>query len=703
MLKNIKIGHKLIGGFAALAFGILVLGSVALFSMTEMHRTTDATKNDVLPSLEAVHAVINGVSDLRVAELAMIAARGRNDGRAYAEARDDMRRVLSQDVEHGLATFEKLPHTPDEDALWRDFKAKYGDFKSHLDGVLADLDAGRQDRVAEAALANGRTLFQQARAAGEKLGGFEEQVSTATASDIDRVYDLARIFTLLCIVGEVGFALIVGMILTRGITRPMEKVVRAAKELADLDVADLGRGIAAMARGDFTGEPIKGVDTLPIEQKDEIGALAASLNGVILQTRETMAELLRTLAKLRDMTGETVSLTAAAKSGKLDARGDVARFDGSYRELVSGINATLDAVTAPIDEATRVLEKLSKRDLTARVDGEYIGDYAKLKCVINTAAQNLEDALTEVSVASEQVASAADQINSGSQALAQGSSEQASALEEVSSSLQEMSSMAKQSAMNAKEARGLAEAARGGTARGVESMQRLTSAMDRIKESSDATAKIVKTIDEIAFQTNLLALNAAVEAARAGDAGKGFAVVAEEVRNLAMRSADAAKTTANLIDEAVHNAESGVSITDEVVSNLEEITTGVTRVSEVMNEIAAASDQQTQGISQVNTAVDQMNGITQQTASNSEESASAAEELSSQAARMREMVGTFQLNLTASRAGAGSRSHALKRPRLHRQVPASVTGGKAGRLRAVDPRDAIPFNDDGDDDVLHEF
>ena len=184
-------------------------------------------------------------------------------------------------------------------------------------------------------------------------------------------------------------------------------------------------------------------------------------------------------------------------------------------------------------------------------------------------------------------------------------------------------------------------------------MKRLSQEIDKIKASSDKSVKILKSIDEIAFQTNLLALNAAVEAARAGEAGKGFAVVAEEVRNLAMRCAEASRNTAALIEESVKNAEGGVAINREVLKNLQEINTQVNQVTEMMSEIVAASEQQSQGIDQINIAVDQMNQVTQQTAANAEEAASASEELAGQAAEMRGMADSF--NLFTAEAGASKR------------------------------------------------
>jgi methyl-accepting chemotaxis protein len=238
----------------------------------------------------------------------------------------------------------------------------------------------------------------------------------------------------------------------------------------------------------------------------------------------------------------------------------------------------------------------------------------------------------------EQVTSASSQLSSSSQQMAEGTSEQASNLEETSSSLEEMSSQTKQNADNAGQVETSMNQAGEVVESGVEAMDRMSQTIEEIRNSSAETSKIVKTIDDIAFQTNLLALNAAVEAARAGDAGKGFAVVAEEVRNLAQRSAEAAKSTSELIEKSQKKSEDGVSVAQEVSSNLHLIKENRDKVGTLISEISAASKEQAQGIDQVNNAVAEMDKVVQRNASDSEETASAAQELSSQARELDAMV-----------------------------------------------------------------
>ncbi|MGD9127539.1 MAG: methyl-accepting chemotaxis protein [Planctomycetia bacterium] len=249
----------------------------------------------------------------------------------------------------------------------------------------------------------------------------------------------------------------------------------------------------------------------------------------------------------------------------------------------------------------------------------------------------------------EEVTSAANQVSRVSQSLADGSAQQAASIQETSSSMEEMASMTKQNASNSGEANTLSNEATRVADAGAESMQRMSGAIDRIKNSSDQTAKIIKTIDEIAFQTNLLALNAAVEAARAGEAGKGFAVVAEEVRTLSQRSADAARDTSEMIEESVRNAEEGVTLTQEVAEVLEQIATSNRKTNDLISEIAVASREQSDGIEQVNDAITMMDQVTQSNAASAEESAAASEELTAQAAALHDSIFELQSIITGEK------------------------------------------------------
>ena len=434
---------------------------------------------------------------------------------------------------------------------------------------------------------------------------------------------------------------------SRRIADPLIAAADVAEKLALGDTRVQLRGDAGADEAGRLNRALGGLLSYMQELRTAADKVAAGDMNISLTPKsehDALSEAFCSVARVNAaLLAELGRITRSAADGHLADRAEASRFTGGYRELVEGVNQTLDAVIAPVNEASDVLDRLAARDLRARVTGEYRGDHARIKNALNKAAENLDTALAEVHATSEQVTGASRQIGEGSQSLAMRASEQADALDKISHSVEELSGMTRRNAENAQEVTALTQAARTSAEQGGESMARLSTAIGRIKASSDATAKIVKTIDEIAFQTNLLALNAAVEAARAGDAGKGFAVVADEVRNLAMRSAEAAKSTSALIEEAVQNADGGVSINKEVLVQLSDITARVTQVGDVMRQIASASAQQLKGTEEISASVKQMNSVTQEVAARSEESASAAEELGGQAEGLREMVSNFEL------------------------------------------------------------
>jgi methyl-accepting chemotaxis protein len=353
---------------------------------------------------------------------------------------------------------------------------------------------------------------------------------------------------------------------------------------------------------------------------------------------------LNALTELVQRRGADVdALIRAAVEGRLDYRADASRYRGGNARLITGINQMLDALSSPIQEARRVLEALASRDLTARVQGTYQGDHARLTAAIDATADALHEAMSQVAHAVEQVSSASSEIAASSQSVAEGATEQAASLEETASQLESMASMTRASADHAVQASGLAERARGAAAEGAAAMEQMAAAMDKIKVSAQSTSQIIKDINEIAFQTNLLALNAAVEAARAGEAGRGFAVVAEEVRALALRSKEAAAKTEDLIRQSTVQAEEGAVTSRSVSHKLADILGGVGKVTDVVREISASASEQAQGIAELNRAVSQMEKVTQQNAAGSEQSSSAASELSAQSQELAAMVGTFRL------------------------------------------------------------
>ncbi len=650
MLVNVKIGPKLIGGFVTVALLCLMVGTAGIVSMKRMKSSADVVTDISVPQLDRLGDYQVAVATVRRFEFGMLVARELKDDALFERYASDLKNARVEQVESNRAIFDTIPRSPEAELLWQDAKKKTDVFLASAESTHQLLTEHNVASAAQNVIGASRTAYEATADALVKLNARATATSDARASDLDRIGSTGTTIIVVCSAVSLVLAIGLGVFLTRSLTIPINEMAARAEQLQSVCISSLETGLDALARGDTTVDVIPQTKQLKYARKDEVGDVARTVDNMIAKAQGSIASYTKVRGVIGNLVHETRLLSDAGREGHLSTRGRAESFQGSYQELVQGINDTLDAVINPVNEAASVLEKVASRDLTVRVTGQYRGDHARIKDALNKAVTDLSDALADVSLASEQVAAAAGQISNGSQGLAQASSEQASTIEEVSSSLHEMTAMAQQSAENAKDARRMAEEARTATTRGVQSMQHLSSAVDRIRDSSQRTAKIVKTIDEIAFQTNLLALNAAVEAARAGDAGKGFAVVAEEVRSLAIRAADASKQTAELIEESGKHAADGVSYTGDVVQALDDIARRSEQVSAVMGEISAASEQQQTGVSQVNSAIEQMNVVTQQVAANSEESASAAEELASQAAHMQAMLDQFEIAGTSGKA-----------------------------------------------------
>ncbi len=333
----------------------------------------------------------------------------------------------------------------------------------------------------------------------------------------------------------------------------------------------------------------------------------------------------------------TVEMLVEMGKGHLDMR-----LRLGLRDEVGRLAHAMDDFADTLQhEVVAAMQKLADGDLTfiaaAKDDRDVINGALKRTC------ERLNELITELYMAGQQITVGAGEVANGGQALAQSATEQAAALEQISSSMTEVADQTRRNAENAGQANILVGQAREAAEKGNGQMDKMVQAMEAINESGQNIFKIIKVIDEIAFQTNLLALNAAVEAARAGRHGKGFAVVAEEVRNLAARSAKAAKETAEMISGAVEKAENGVNIANLTVESLAEISAAVVKAADLVGEIAAASSEQAQGISQINLGLNQIDQATQQNTATAEQSAAAAEELSGQTVHLQQMLGQFKL------------------------------------------------------------
>jgi methyl-accepting chemotaxis protein len=404
---------------------------------------------------------------------------------------------------------------------------------------------------------------------------------------------------------------------------------------------------------------------ISVVKRYALGDLSVDMDRLPGQKAQVTAAVDEVKASLQSISRQIRVLVNSATNGDFTVRGPVDQYQYEFRDMVAGMNALMEVSDRGLSEVSRVLGALARGDLTQRISGDYRGMFGQLRDDANATVDQLTAMVGRIREAAYAISTASQEIAAGNADLSSRTEEQASGLEETASSMDQLSATVKINADNAQQAHDLVRQSNVVVTRGGESMRRVVTAMSEIQERSRMIADIVGVIDGIAFQTNILALNATVEAARAGEQGRGFAVVAMEVRNLAQRSATAAKEIRALIDVSAEKVEAGAQQVAEAGSAMGEVVGGFDQVTGLMTQIADASREQSGGIGQVNKAMNQMEQVTQHNAALVEEAAAAAESLREQAAGLVEAMALFKL------VGEGGRP-----PKASgRQAPVAPSGG----------------------------
>jgi len=608
MFKNAKIGVKLGINIAVVA---IVIGFIALIAVTGFRRVgilATGLENKSIVRFKAGSDMIDNINSIYISYESI--ALSDNYSQMEAE-RENIKKRNEENSKHAetlhnmiivpnicpegikiFTEFQRIRTEIRQTFAREDEYITANDYSSFKNSLKNDLGPQLQNYV---------NIAQELKM--HELGHIERDINSIRSQiSKSNIQGFTTIFLGLIVV------IIFGLLVIKAITKPLKSAVNIAQQVANGN----------------TNLHIQ------VDSKDETGELASAMEQMIIS--------------VNTMYDDVEYLASEATAGRIKTRAQIQKHRGNFQKIIQGFNNVLDSFTLPINEVMQVMECLANKDLTARVVGQYHGDIEFFKTNVNLAAENLEESLIHVDLAVDQISSASEEISSGSQTLAESTSEQASSLEEISSSLEQINSLTSNNADNAKSGLKLADIAVLAVDEGNIAMERMNKAMETILKSSQETSRIIKNIDDIAFQTNLLALNAAVEAAHAGDAGKGFAVVAEEVKNLALRSAEAAKNTNVLIEESGHNSEMGSRIVEDVTKSFIQMKDQFNRVKAIVNEISASSDEQAHGVNQISTGVQEMNRVTQQNAANAEESAAAAEQLSGQSAELKNMISSFTLS-----------------------------------------------------------
>lgn len=657
-LGNIKTAPKLLSGFLLIALLCAIVGGYAASSIQQLGFSSRQMYEEILLPVRSAGNVNNQFKDAAYTFRKLLLTDSDDHSAPVLLAAMDNYLL---EVSHTISDIETAAINTIDASQIQELKDAFEQYKDIANQALskAQSDDVFQQIIGRVSyLSNLNEAENTLQQSIEKLEqDLSYQAESINAQNISKASGVLS-FTIASICATFMLAVLTGIFFSRSISKPINKLTVRAKKLA-----------AGDTEFDISGN----------SSKDEIG-----------QMREAIKTILESIRTLSD---DTKMLIDAAAQGQLSVRADENKHQGVYREIVEGINKTLDSMITPIYESSKVLNDLSQGNLNVRVKGDFAGDFAIVKNALNDTVETLRNyiseitdtlgsisngilnvsidskfkgdfailkqsinmsidsfnkVLNEINIASEEVAVSSSQLSNGSQVISRGATEQASALEQLTVSISEISEKTKNNAKGASDSNALSLEAMDIASKGNEKMKLLESAMEEINESSANISKIIKVIDDIAFQTNILALNAAVEAARAGVHGKGFAVVAEEVRSLASRSAKAAKQTAELIAGSINKMEAGTVIADETAAALASIVEVIQKTVELSGEISNASNEQATGIVQVDKGIEQLSQVVQSSSATAQETAASSEELAAQAENLKNMVSRFSLKQNIS-------------------------------------------------------
>jgi methyl-accepting chemotaxis protein len=637
------------------------LGGFACYTTTRLA----AEAKDIATSQEATRqqleaAMMHGALRSDVLH-ALVSARSHPADRqvVQADAADHARRFRE-----ALAAVQALPSDPSGEA---ELVAVTTELEAYIRQAqtLVEL-AFRDPAAAEARTGEFTAAFGQLES---RLSGLSDSVVKAAQAAQGRVTATARmsyLVTLVLLLTGLAMVCSLGLYSYRQISGTVRLIGERMQELGGNCVSGLGKGIDALAHGDLTVTVTPSTRPLEITTQDDLGRVAELFNAMLRQTVASIEAYGRAQAAIRGVMVESQQLASAGREGKLDTRADLVRYEGGFRELVEGMNGTLDAVVAPLHEAAVVLERVAQRDLTAEVTGDYLGDHATLQAALNTAVGAMRGAIGQIGENAETLASSAEELSAVATQMGATAEETATqagvvgaAAAEVSQNVQtvaagteEMTASIREIAKNATEAARVA-------AQAVGVAEQTDRTVAQLGQSSAEIGEVIKVITSIAQQTNLLALNATIEAARAGEAGKGFAVVANEVKALAKQTAEATEDISRKI-EAIQGD------TRQAVAAIREISGVITQINDIQTTIASAVEEQTATTNEMGRNVAEaargsqaiaanIGGVSRAAAETSTGAANgqqAAQALARMASELQQLVGQFRYQ--AEPAGAAA-------------------------------------------------